>query len=59
MSIVTIRIDIAKNIFSVHGVNERGKAELVKPKVSHDQLLMPCCFCLSTCYKKNSLKSRA
>ena len=39
MSIVVMGIDLAKNIFAVHGVNESGHAELVKPNVSHDQLL--------------------
>ena len=39
MSIIVIGIDLAKNIFAVHGVNENGHAELVKPKVSRDQLL--------------------
>ncbi len=39
MSIITIGIDLAKTIFSVHGINESGKAELVKPKVGRDQLL--------------------
>ena len=39
MSIIAIGIDLAKNIFAVHGVNENGHAELVKPKVSRDQLL--------------------
>ena len=39
MSIITIGIDLAKNVFAVHGVNESGKAELVKPKVPRDQLL--------------------
>ena len=39
MSIITIGIDLAKNIFAVHGVNENGKAELVKPKLSRDLLL--------------------
>ena len=39
MSIITIGIDLAKNIFVVHGVNENGKAELVKPKASRNQLL--------------------
>lgn len=39
MSIIVIGIDLAKNIFAVHGVNENGQAELVKPKVSCDQLL--------------------
>ena len=39
MSIITIGIDLAKNIFAVHGVNKSGRAELVKSKVSRDQLL--------------------
>ena len=39
MSIIVIGIDLAKHIFAVHGVNESGKAELVKPKLSRDQLL--------------------
>lgn len=39
MSIITIGIDLAKNIFTVHGVNQSGKAGLVKPKVPRDQLL--------------------
>ena len=39
MSIITIGIDLAKNIFAVHGVNENGHAELVKPKVARDPLL--------------------
>ena len=37
--IVTIGIDLTKNIFAVHGVNESGHAELVKPKVYRDQPL--------------------
>ena len=39
MSIMTIGIDLAKNVFAVHGVDDNGKAALVKPKVSRDQLL--------------------
>ena len=39
MSIITVGIDLAKNIFAVHGVNEQGKAEGVKPKVQRDQLV--------------------
>ena len=39
MSIITIGIDLAKNIFAVHGVNENGHAEVVKPKVARDPLL--------------------
>ena len=39
MPIITIGIDLAKNIFAVHGVNESGQPELVKPKISRDQFL--------------------
>ena len=39
MTIIMIGIDLAKNIFAVRGVNESGHAELVKPKVSREQLL--------------------
>jgi len=55
MSIIVIGIDLAKNIFAVHGVNENGKAELVKPKVSRDQLLPlianlpPCTIGMEAC----------
>ncbi|MBB5509983.1 hypothetical protein HDG35_006279, partial [Paraburkholderia sp. JPY681] len=38
MPIVTIGIDLAKNIFAVHGVDETGKATLIKPRVPRDQL---------------------
>ena len=48
MNIIVIGIDLAKSIFAVHGVNENGKAELVKPKVSRDQLL-PLIANLSPC----------
>lgn len=55
MSIVTVGIDLAKNIFAVHGVDEHGKAVLIKPKVSRDQLaamiaqLPPCLIGLEAC----------
>jgi transposase len=39
MSIVTVGIDLAKNVFAVHGVNEAGKAELVRPEVRRNKLL--------------------
>ncbi len=38
MPIVTIEIDLAKNAFAVHGVDETGKARLIKPRVPRDQL---------------------
>ena len=55
MTIITIGIDLAKNIFAVHGVNESGHAELVKPKVYRDQLLPlianlpPCTIGMEAC----------
>ena len=38
MAIMTIGIDLAKNVFAVHGVDENGKPVLIKPKVSREQL---------------------
>jgi len=55
MSIITIGIDLAKNVFAIHGVNETGKPELVKPKVPRDQLLQlianlpPCLIGMEAC----------
>ncbi len=55
MSIVTIGIDLAKNVFAVHGVDEAGKAVLIKPRVSRDQLsaliaqLPPCVIGMEAC----------
>jgi hypothetical protein len=39
MAIVTVGIDLAKNVFAVHGVAESGKAALVRPDVSRSKLL--------------------
>jgi hypothetical protein len=36
MTIIAIGIDLAKNVFAVHGVDEAGKAVLVRLRV------MPC-----------------
>jgi len=38
MNIVTVRIDLAKNMFAMHRIDEIGRAVLVKPKVARDQL---------------------
>jgi transposase len=38
MKITTVGIDLAKNVFSVHGVDERGKA-LLKRSVSRAKLM--------------------
>lgn len=39
MVILYVGIDLAKNVFAVHGVDEAGKAALVRPKVARDKLL--------------------
>jgi hypothetical protein len=39
MAIVTVGIDLAKNVFAVHGVDEAGKATLVRPDVSRSKWL--------------------
>lgn len=52
MTVVTVGIDLAKNVFSVHGVNKNGKSVLVKPKVVRLALpelivnLPPCLICM-------------
>ncbi len=35
----SVGIDLAKNVFAIHSVDEAGKAMLVKPKVSRNQLV--------------------
>ena len=55
MMILTVGIDLAKNVFAVHGVNEAGKAELVRPAVPRDELheliasLPPCVIGMEAC----------
>ncbi|MFN9450486.1 MAG: IS110 family transposase [Rubrivivax sp.] len=55
MSIVVVGIDLAKNVFAVHGVNSNGKPELVRPKVTRDKLpeliasLPPCTIAMEAC----------
>lgn len=55
MSIVTIGIDLAKNVFAVHGVNAAGKPELVRPDVKRAKLLEliaslpPCLIGMEAC----------
>ena len=38
-AIVTIGIDLAKNVFAVHGVDATGKPALVRPSVPRAKLL--------------------
>lgn len=55
MTILTVGIDLAKNVFAVHGVNAAGKAELVRPAVPRDKLheliaaLPPCVIGMEAC----------
>lgn len=39
MAIVTVCIDLAKNVFAVHGVDESGKVILIRPSVKRAALL--------------------
>lgn len=39
MAIVTLGIDLAKNVFAVHGVDGAGKPVLVRPNVARGKLL--------------------
>jgi hypothetical protein len=36
---VTVGIDLAKYVFALHGIDQSGKAVLIKPKVVRGQLL--------------------
>lgn len=36
MAILTVGIELANNVFVVHGINEAGKAALVRPAVVRD-----------------------
>lgn len=55
MAIVTVGIDLAKNVFAVHGVDETGKAVLVHPEVPRAKLLeliagcRPCLIGMEAC----------
>lgn len=55
MAIVTVGIDLAKNVFTVHGVDETGKPALVRPEVTRAKLLQlianlpPCLIGMEAC----------
>jgi transposase len=55
MAIEFIGIDLAKNVFAVHGVNEAGHPELVRPTVAREKLheliaaLPPCVIGMEAC----------
>lgn len=39
MSIITVGVDLAKNVFAVRGVDEHGRPILIKSKVPREQVL--------------------
>lgn len=39
MNIVFLGIDLAKNVFALHGVDASGRVCLMRPAVRRDQLL--------------------
>ena len=55
MAIVTVGIDLAKNVFAVHGVDESGKAVLIRPSIKRAGLLElvaklpPCLIGMEAC----------
>ncbi|BDI06569.1 hypothetical protein CATMQ487_35390 [Sphaerotilus microaerophilus] len=55
MTIVFLGIDLAKNVFALHGVDQSGRAALVRPLVRRDQLLEaiaklpPCTIGMEAC----------
>ncbi len=55
MAIVSVGIDLAKNVFAVHGVDESGKPALVRPNVPRGKLLEliaslpPCLIGMEAC----------
>ena len=38
MTIIAVGLDLAKHEFAVHGIDEAGKAELMRPSVARDKL---------------------
>ena len=55
MAIVFVGIDLAKNVFAVHAVDEHGKPTLVRPSVARAKLheliasLPPCTVAMEAC----------
>lgn len=54
-SVATLGIDLAKNVFALHGVNEAGKVQLLRPSVARAKLnelvasLPPCLIGIEAC----------
>ncbi len=52
MTITTVGIALAKNVFAVHCVDQHGKTVLVKPKVSRAALPELIASLPSLCYRE-------
>lgn len=50
--IVTIGIDLAKNVFAVHGVDATGKSVLLRPSVPSCLNSSPCCHHVSLVWRR-------
>ena len=55
MGIVTVGIDLAKNVFALHGVDQSGKAVFIKPKVVRGQLLEMVAVLEHACHRVSGL----
>ena len=65
MKITTVGIDLAKNVFQVHGVNECGKT-MLKKQLKREQMMLfftnlpPCLIGMEACgsahYRANQLQ---
>ena len=65
MAILTLGIDLAKNVFAVHGVDEAGAAQRRQPKVARAKLdaliaaLPPCTISIEVCFGKRGVTGSA
>ena len=55
MTITTVGIALAKNVFAVHCVDQHGKTVLVKPKVSRAALPELIASLPSLCYRDGGM----
>ena len=60
MAILYVGSDLAKNVFAIHGVDEHGKAVLVRPSVPRAKLhqfvaaLPPCTIGMEACLARTT-----
>ena len=55
MTITTIGIDLVKNVFAVHGVDQNGKAVLIKSRVTRTALPGLIAGLTALCYRNGGL----